>query len=100
MPPVDTAGACAFACSAPPIDAVPFSGGAASSACAVTITCVALWTGCQVADQRPSFSGANPRGVSPLENDAVRFPDTIGLPQSSTTVTSIAVGHAATVAKP
>src|SRR5580704_2811936 len=58
--------------------------------------CVAF----QVAVQRPSFNDSSASAGSPEENVAVTLPDTSGFPQSSTTVTSIAVGQATAAVKP
>ena len=55
--------------------------------------------GCQVALQRPSSKEVSGSDGSASENDAVTLPDVRKLPQSSTMVTSMGVGQAATVAK-
>src|SRR5882724_9074911 len=99
MPPGFTDGVTGFACSAPPIFCVPSSGGTSSAASTVITTWGLAFRGCQVALQRPSFREPSGSEGSPSENDAVTFPAVMKFPQSSTMVTSMGVGHAATVVK-
>lgn len=99
-PPVDTAGVPLLGCNAPPMDADPVSAGWTSCPCAVIVTPVEACVGFQVAVQRPLLSEFSGKAGSPEENVAVTLPEVSGVPQSSTTVTSIAVGHAAAAVKP
>src|SRR5882762_11295732 len=98
-PPAPMDGVVGFACEDPPMTCVPSSGGASCCAFPVTVTCVLVLRGCHVALQRPSRKEVSESGGSPEENDATTLPVVMGVPQSSTTVISISVGHAATTAK-
>src|SRR5579871_1341327 len=79
--------------------AVPVSGGGFSAASAVITTGALELPGCQVALQRPSSKDVSGSEGSLFENDAVALPEVMKLPQSSTMVTSIGVGQAATAVK-
>src|SRR5258706_2723760 len=92
-------GVVGFACRAPPMTCVPSSGGETCCAFPVTVTCALEARGCHVALQRPSRKDVRESGGSPLENEATTLPVVMGVPQSSTTVISISVGHAATTVK-
>jgi len=99
-PPELTAGVELFGCKAPPMDAFPFNAGLTSCACAVIVTVGSALLAFHVAVQRPSSSDCNDRAGSPDENVTVTLPFSSGFPQSSTTVTSIAVGQPAVELKP
>src|SRR5271156_3506092 len=92
-------GVAGLAFSAPPMPCVPWSGGASSTASTVITTCVLGLRGCQVALQFPLLSEVSGSDGSLSENEAVTLPEVKKFPQSSTTVTAIGVGHAATVVK-
>src|SRR5258707_14480446 len=88
-----------FAGRPPPMTCVPSSAGETCCAFPVTVTCAPEARGCHVALQRPSRREARESGGSPEENEATTLPLVMGVPQSSTTVISIKVGHAATTVK-
>src|SRR5882724_820819 len=99
IPPAYTEGVVGLVCSAPPMFCVPCSSGVSCDASTVITTCAAGLRGCHVALQRPSFNDVSGSVGSLSENDAVTLPLVMRFPQSSTMVTSIGVGQAATVAK-
>src|ERR1700682_797903 len=69
-------------------------------AASVTVTCETTECGTHVPAQRPSCSDVSASGASPDENDVTTVPESIRLPQSSTTSASIAAGQDAGVEKP
>ena len=73
--------------------------GAISAASAVMTTWALELRGCQVALQLPLLSDVSASDGSLSEKEAVTLPVVIGLPQSSTMVTAMGVGQAATVEK-
>src|SRR5579871_4927194 len=99
LPTPATEGAVGFVCSVPPMACAPCSFGRSSCASTVITTDGLELIGCQVALQWPSFKDDSGSEGSPSENEAVTLPLVRKFPQSSTTITSTAVGHAATVAK-
>ena len=99
-PPDWTLGMPGLVLEVPPITAVPVSTGALLCAVAVMETVVVgVFCGVQVPDQRPSSRLVRLMGASPEENDVITDPVVMGVPQSSTTVTSMEDGHAAEVTK-
>src|SRR5260370_37245616 len=92
-------GVVGFAGRDPPMTCVPSRAGETCCAFPVTVTCVPEAGGCHVALQRPSRREVSESGGSPEENEATTLPVVMGVPQSSTTVISISVGHAATTVK-
>src|SRR5580658_10252807 len=98
-PPALMEGVVGLACNEPPMLCAPCSGGATSKASTVMTTCALELRGCQVALQLPLFRDVSGSGGSPSEKEAVTLPAVRKFPQSSTTVTWIGVGHAATVEK-
>src|SRR5580698_2617126 len=99
-PPDETDGVAVFGCSVPPIEAFPVRAGWTCCACAVMVTADEACVAFHVALQFPLWSDSSARAGSPDENDTVTLPSLSGFPQSSTTVTSIAVGQPALTVKP
>src|SRR5256885_1349424 len=99
-PPASMTGTAGFACNAPPICALPRSGGEVSCACAVMVAWLEdVLRGCHVPAHLPSCNDVSASGGSPVENEVMTLPWLTNVPQSSTTVTSSGAGHAAATLK-
>src|SRR5260370_28719165 len=94
-------GTAVFACRPPPICSEPCSAGCACCAVTVIVTCdEEVLRGCQVAVQRPSCNELSDNAGSPEEKVATTLPDFMKVPQLSTMVASMAVGHPAVTLNP
>src|SRR5580698_2699596 len=98
MPPFDTTGTVGFDNTWPFTSTLPVNGNCCASA--RTVNPAELFCGTHVPAQLPLPIASMPRGGSPSLKLTITDPLLNAFPQSSTTRTTIGVGHAAGVLKP